>query len=438
VDQQVHLYNEQGPGDSGLSRAFFDAANITIANGDLARGRIFAERALSAWQTSSGSDCEEVIQHGYLKHDPSKLEIYGMTMKWKTAVDEIPSGLEPGDYEDWLWKRDKPQHPGNPVGEGQKITTSTGKEVVEPAGKPYAIREITGKGKGLVATTKITKGTRLLSEVPLFKVPRDNPDIKALEHIVENEVNSLDADQRHTFFDLANIYGNTHSQSFGIARTNVLPLGSSARSGGLFLEASRINHSCRHNAQNTWNENIGRLTIHALRDIEAGQEITITYLANTSESAERKRFLAEKFKFECKCELCLLPRARRRKSDARLKELQTLDKLVGTFFVGDLEPKTALHLLHKMLGLFDREGIWDASIARAYKDAYEIATENDDGSRARIFAQRAYDARRLIEGDDSPDTAKMKQAAEKLSAQTPPLGMNEAQLENWLWGEAKS
>ncbi|KAF7514238.1 hypothetical protein GJ744_000008 [Endocarpon pusillum] len=92
----------------------------------------------------------------------------------------------------------------------------------------------------------------------------------------------------------------------------------------------------------------------------------------------------------------------------------------------------ALHLLHMMFGLFEEEGIWDASIARAYNDAYEIATANEDESRARVFAERTYDARRLIEGDDSPVTVKMKQAAEKLSAQTP-QGMNEAELENWLW-----
>jgi len=51
VDQLVRLYNERRPGHLGLPRAFLDAAQIAIANGDLARGRIFAERAL----TSSGS-----------------------------------------------------------------------------------------------------------------------------------------------------------------------------------------------------------------------------------------------------------------------------------------------------------------------------------------------------------------------------------------------
>jgi hypothetical protein len=284
------------------------------------------------------------------------------------------------------------------------------KEVIQLADKLYAVRAIEEKGKGLVAMTKIAKGVRILSEDPIFKVPRVSPDIKAMEHTVTNEVKRLNEDEQRAFFDLANIYGQVHSQALGIARTKVLPLGSKARSGGLFLEASRINHSCRHNTQNTWNDNVGRLTIHALRDIEEGQEITISYLASTSEYAERQRFLREKFKFDCKCTLCSLPRSQRKHSDTRLRKLQDLNRSIGAFFWGDLEPEEALHLVHMMFGLFDEEGIWDAGIARAYNDAYEIAFQNDDESRSRIFAERACDARRLIEGDDSPVTAKMKRS----------------------------
>src|SRR6266566_5006331 len=55
-----------------------------------------------------------------------------------------------------------------------------------------------------------------------------------------------------------------------------------------------------------------------------------------------------------------------------------------------------------------RDSQFNASIARAYKDAYDIAIQNGDESRARIFAERTYDARRLIEGDDSPVAMKMK------------------------------
>lgn len=321
----------------------------------------------------------------------------------------------------------------NQVKEIRDLATYPGKEV-ESAGRLYTIRAIAGKGKGLVAMTKIVKGSRILSEAPIFILPRDNADIKELETIVANEVKGLDKDQQRTFFDLTNIYGDSHSQSLGIARTNVLPLGSNARSGGLFLESSRTNHSCRHNAQNTWNESIGCLTIHALRDIEEGQEFTISYLASTPEYAERQRSLREKFKFDCNCELCSLPPPQREESDIRLRKLEAIDSTIGMFFYddADLEPDAALNLLYTMFSLFDEEGIWDARIARAYNDAYQIAVEGEDEARARIFAERGYNARRLIEGDDSPVTLKMKRRAEEISAQIP-QGMSEAQFEIWLW-----
>ncbi len=113
-------------------------------------------------------------------------------------------------------------------------------DTAEPVDRLYAIEAIAGKGKGLIATKKIAKGTRILSEVPAFRVPRDNPDVNDLERIITNEVKGLNEYQQRAFFDLVNIYGDTHSQALGISRTNVLPLGSHAETGGLFLEASRI------------------------------------------------------------------------------------------------------------------------------------------------------------------------------------------------------
>ncbi|KAK4113181.1 SET domain-containing protein [Canariomyces notabilis] len=317
----------------------------------------------------------------------------------------------------------------------QGVVTSLNNEVLESASRPYTIRAIAGKGKGLVATRKIAKGKWILSELPIFTLPK-RLDIRALEHQVAKEVESLNDDHRRAFFDLTNIHGNAYSQPFGIAKTNALPLGSNASSVGLFLDASRINHSCRHNAQNNWNENIGRLTIHALRDIEEGQEITIHYMGSTGEYEERQRFLREKFRFDCKCQLCSLPLAQRNLSDARLREIQVIDRVIGEFCRGgDFKPETALKLLHRMFRLFDEESIWDASIARAYKDAYDIARciENGGESRARVFAERTYAARCVAEGNDSPVAQKMKQAAEELSSAKMPQGMNDGEFKNWLW-----
>ena len=108
-DQQVRLYNKQGREDVGFAQALVNAAQLAIANSDLARGRIFAERAASVWKTTLGGDSTEAIKHGALAQDPSKYELCGISMKWKTKVDEAPQGLEPSDFEDWLWRREKPK-----------------------------------------------------------------------------------------------------------------------------------------------------------------------------------------------------------------------------------------------------------------------------------------------------------------------------------------
>merc|ERR1711964_931639 len=94
-DQQVRLYNEQGREDVGFAQAFVNAAQLVIANSDLARGRIFAERAASVWKTTLGGDSTPAIKHGALAQDPSKYELFGVSTKWKTKVDEAPQGLEP-------------------------------------------------------------------------------------------------------------------------------------------------------------------------------------------------------------------------------------------------------------------------------------------------------------------------------------------------------
>jgi SET domain-containing protein len=68
--------------------------------------------------------------------------------------------------------------------------------------------------------------------------------------------------------------------------------GDDVREAGIFLDACRINHACDNNAQKSWNENIKRHTIHALRDIEKDEEITIP----TSESPRIARPVKRLFK----------------------------------------------------------------------------------------------------------------------------------------------
>ncbi len=62
-----------------------------------------------------------------------------------------------------------------------------------PAGsdKLYAIKPIPGKGRDFVTTSKIPKGTCILPETPVFKMPGSTEDIGSAENIILREVRSL-------------------------------------------------------------------------------------------------------------------------------------------------------------------------------------------------------------------------------------------------------
>ncbi|KAK3364665.1 hypothetical protein B0T25DRAFT_470953 [Lasiosphaeria hispida] len=315
----------------------------------------------------------------------------------------------------------------------------------------YCIKAIPGKGQGMVATANITRGTRILSESPIFRVPRDEHNYHTLERIIGREVERLSRDRSERFFALHNTHGNNHSPALGTARTNALPLGPDAAEGGIFLESSRINHSCRQNAQNTWNANLGKITIHAVRDIKEGEEITISYLANSENHAVRQSRLRDTFHFACACELCALPVMLRRQSDRRLDRIARLDGQIGDGVHIVSTPLSCLRDAHELLRLLEEEGIGDARLARVYYDALQIAIAHGDQARARVFAQRAYAARVVVEGEDSPDAARVRKYAERPAAHRLfgttmkwrqavtkiPLGLKGDEFENWLWKKAK-
>ena len=112
--------------------------------------------------------------------------------------------------------------------------------------KLFILTPLLGKGQGLIVVQDISKGTRIISEKPLFRIPRSRIGIEqlALEKAIDRKLSLLSQDGRRAFLSL---YNNAPGDSYplsGIVKTNALPLGTSALEGGLFLEASRINHAC--------------------------------------------------------------------------------------------------------------------------------------------------------------------------------------------------
>ncbi|KAH7081257.1 hypothetical protein BKA63DRAFT_530376 [Paraphoma chrysanthemicola] len=315
----------------------------------------------------------------------------------------------------------------------------------------YEVRTIAGKGQGLVAIYEIPRGTRILSERPLFTVPRDTNSLRVVKKAILRNLKSLSDEQRKAFYQLHNAHGNDEESDVGIVRTNALPLGAGSDTGGLFLQASRINHACNSNTQNTWNPSTEQLTIHACRDIKKDEEICISYLDGWDDYASRQRKLKASFGFTCACALCSLPVAQREQKDLRLKEMTRLDSIVGDGMSIVTAPLACLYHLQTMLQFMAEEHIDDARIPRAYYDALQITIAHGDQARAKVFAERAHGSRLVLEGGDSPETKRVKGFLERPSThrlygttmkwrqgvEKIPKGKSAEEFELWLWRRSK-
>ncbi|KAM0344834.1 hypothetical protein ACHAPU_007216 [Fusarium lateritium] len=313
------------------------------------------------------------------------------------------------------------------------------------------LREVPGKGKGLIAAQKIPKGTRILSEKPILTFPEDATDSPAMRVYIRKQVDALTPDQREAFLAMQNIHpGGADSQYLGIIRTNGLPMDNGS---GIFLSACRINHACDNNAKKGWNENIKRHTVHALRDIDKGEEITITYLGILHNRRTRHEALLDKFRFNCSCRLCSLPPHLSAESDERLEEILERDRRIGRAGVMGIlsDPKRILGYVERQVQLYNGHDLDDSEMPRAYNDAAQITAAHGDLARAKILFEGAADGWAAVEGEDSLKVLNTRRLARDPSSHNLygtssswrtlvddiPQGLDPDEFEDWLWRRVK-
>lgn len=311
---------------------------------------------------------------------------------------------------------------------------------------PFEIKHVIGKGKGLVARVNIPKGTRIICEKPLLQagpMPRD-----ALEAFLASKLKAMSRESQRQFLSLHNNFPAKNPFS-GIFKTNALPCGSGSPIGGVYPTVCLINHSCMPNAHNSWDSAKEHETIYAIRSIEKGAEITISY-DHGGTSSERQVFLEESFGFSCTCSCCTLPPFLLQASDNRRTQIQELDDAIGDPFCMQSNPRKSLRNCYSLIRVLDQEFDEGAGalIARLYYDAFQISIAHGDQARASIFAERAYKARVICEGEDSPETLRVKSLALqpalhgsfevysrkwKSVRDSVPKGLDTAEFDEWLF-----
>jgi SET domain len=314
---------------------------------------------------------------------------------------------------------------------------------------------VPGKGKGLVAIEKIAKGTRILSEEPIVMISSSSPNIKQLQISIYQQVATLSEHQQRAFLSMPNIhpYKDAAERYFGIFRTNSLPAEVEEDKGAIFLDACRINHACDNNAQKSWNENIKRHTVHAQKDIDKGEEITITYLSPLKNRAARQKALQERFGFTCLCHLCSLSAEQNQESDGRLEEIHRLDGVIDQLGTEGIlvSPLRTLSYFDQQIRLYNEQGREDVGFAHALANAAQLAIANSDLARGRIFAERAASVWKTTLGSDSTEAIKYRALAQdpskyelcgvsvrwKTKVDEAPQRLEPSGFENWLWRREK-
>ncbi|KAG6093085.1 hypothetical protein E4U30_004677 [Claviceps sp. LM220 group G6] len=240
-------------------------------------------------------------------------------------------------------------------------------------------------------------------------------------------------------------YNNTAERYLGVFRTNCLPAGDVPKTSAIFREACRINHDCDHNAMHQWNDNIKRHTVHAVRDIHKGKEITISYILYLRNREYRQRTLKQSFDFTCSCRICSLPVDESEERDRKLEQISRLYQLSVA------QPTTSslmkLGLIYAQTCHWIELGREDYGFVEAHEEAALLAITHGDLARGRVFAQKAASIWTTVFGSDSPRAIKWEAIAQdpslhevygfsmtwKTAVGKAPQELGPDDFEDWLW-----
>ncbi|KAI0454130.1 hypothetical protein F5B21DRAFT_257655 [Xylaria acuta] len=194
---------------------------------------------------------------------------------------------------------------------------------------PFEVRSSGDSGLGCFATRDIKPGQIVLVDFTTILVPSGGDVGKICDKIVERFEDLSDEDQlewRSLATHLRENRWELYTTSYRRQRPDGTPLFSrrtpefytmltaqfdcnsfaigNTDQAGLYLLASRFNHSCD---PNVWYENelvMGRWVGRANRNIAQGEQIFISYLANHA-PLDQRQAKAKGWDFTCRCDKCL-------------------------------------------------------------------------------------------------------------------------------------
>ncbi|KAI1658935.1 SET domain-containing protein [Daldinia decipiens] len=191
-----------------------------------------------------------------------------------------------------------------------------------PKGAPFELRPSSpGKGWGAFATRLIKQRDPILIEEPLFIIRKPS------QYITDQDVfaafQQLTPAAKQQFLLIRDNASGPFGRLSELLAENAFALLANA-GHGLYLLHSRFNHSCIPNAK-VPESSSETLTLFAIKEIVAGEEITFCYNADFEGRTRRERH--EALRFACDCKACLPGTPFQQLSDVRRRFVRGLQYL---------------------------------------------------------------------------------------------------------------
>lgn len=247
---------------------------------------------------------------------------------------------------------------------------------------PYHEVEIVGKDIGLVATRAIQAGELIMARTPAIMVNEKAIQAlgrKAVSELLIRAVEELPSQHRESLLNLS-----THStpsdygdKLYRILQTNSFRTGYHDGNNpfySLFTEVSRLNHDCRPTCAYYFDHTDFRHKVLAVRDIAAGEELTIAYYDPLQPRSVRQEKLQHEWGFQCSCARCSADASSIAESDERVKKIHALWKEMDDHSAAS---KASPEMAELLVSLYEEEGILGRINEAYYRAAIEYIGVGD-------------------------------------------------------------
>ncbi|KAI0076119.1 SET domain-containing protein [Panus rudis PR-1116 ss-1] len=269
----------------------------------------------------------------------------------------------------------------------------------------------------MVATRRINRAELIVAERPVYAARRslscaaDQSNANGVFYRAALE--GLSEEARMAILQLHNAYPRASVDYVpGILNTNCLEIQVVEKQDpaesyvGCFPTLSRVNHDCTPSAHYFFDFGRFEGQLRAMRNIEEGEEITMTYTDVCLPFVERQNFLARTRYFTCRCRACCLTGQEKEASEARRAAIADITNRLDTVRFPEEVPYERLQAV--------LDGAREEGLVHQYAQVLmlgsQVLTIYGDLRIAIDWAQRAKQLFVMIEGESSPNVKTLTEA----------------------------